>query len=97
MPVCSDLENNHLVGTIPASVASLTALEILYAHPSFESTYPSLAQAAAVVAVVAAAVVAVAVAVVAVATDAVVAAAITEALGGAGNWPRLTQLVLEML
>ena len=39
--VCSDLENNHLVGTIPVSVASLTALEILYARHSFESTSPS--------------------------------------------------------
>ena len=86
--VCSDLDNNHLVCTVPVSVASLTALEILYARPSFESTCSNLAQAAAAV---------VAVAVVVVAADAVVAAAITETLGGAGQWPRSTQLILEML
>ena len=86
--VCSELDNNHLVGTVPVSVASLTALEILYARPSFEITCSNLAQAAAAV---------VAVAVVVVAADAVVAAAITETLGGAGQWPRLTQLISKML
>ena len=39
--VCSELDNNHLVGTVPVSVTSLTALEILYARPTFESTSPS--------------------------------------------------------
>ena len=91
MAVCSDLDNNHLVGTVPVSVTSLTALEILYARPSFESTCSSLAQAAAVAAAV------VAVVIFVVAALAVVAAAITETLGGAGQWPRSTQLILNML